>query len=183
MSKICGLKEPSNGHHGGNHHEDKGDKDLASMKVPAKWNSCCKRQFIRALCMAIDCTESVRPIKDMKGKENGIAIIKKLCAISIGIFTRTENNAFNEIVEEGYRLLSRIDVMNNEEHGKVLKQMMAMQRKRYTRHFGASKIERFARSGYDVNGGHGHERRRSGSRSSTITKIKPGVLSRHFIYF
>ena len=125
--------------------------------------------------MAIDCTESVRPIKEMKGKEGGIEIIKKLCIISIGVFTRTENNAFTDVVEEGYKLLSRIDVMNNDEHGKVLKQMMAAQRKRYTRNFGGSRIDRFAKSGYDANGG--HERRRSGSRSSTMTKIKPGVFS------
>ena len=157
------------------HHDEKPDKDFASMKVPSKWNSCCKRQFLRALCMAIDCTESVRPIKEMKGKEGGIEIIKKLCIISIGVFTRTENNAFTDVVEEGYKLLSRIDVMNNDEHGKVLKQMMAAQRKRYTRNFGGSRIDRFAKSGYDANGG--HERRRSGSRSSTMTKIKPGVFS------
>ena len=142
--------------------EAKKNKD--GFKMPDVWNECCKMQLIMGICIAIDCTEQHQSIKDMKEQHGklcvfvclctlikcdciqpikaGMGLIKKLSEICAAIFGRTENNSFPLIVEECFKLLSRLDIMDSTFHDKVLKQMKTDQRKKYTRNFGKTRISR-----------------------------------------
>lgn len=209
LVKLTGIKESdifNNESKENGNNDKKTDKDLASIKVPTTWNECCKSKFLLGLCISIDCTESVKSIKDIKGKDGGKDLIKKLSNICIGIFTRVENSALDSVIEEGYKLLSRIDIMDASIHDKVLKQMQSDQRKKYNRQFGKTRIERFTSKGGKNNtgsprkGGGGSKVKQYGAESPSVNKpyqqkyrigqlgasvamnkIKRGVSVRHYI--
>eukprot|EP01084_Bolivina_argentea_P087481 158009_1 len=128
------------------YNNDSIDSSTATSQSSIIWNECCMAKFLYGLCIAIDCTEDKKSIKDIDEKQGGgLSLIKKLSNICVHVFTKLSANTLQHVVTEAYNLLSRINIMNTEIYDDILKQMRSDQRIKYNHEYyhGKSQIDRF----------------------------------------